>query len=397
MTSLTLKRTAALAALCLLVFAGAARSQTANGTTKNGAADNAAAQTGGASSAPTPPSANWRDALRQKPEWYAGAEAVRVADNVLLYQHDNGGWSKNIDMARPLDERERAEVLKLKPSTDSNIDNGATYTQLAFLARVYTAAREERHREAFLKGLDYLLAAQYDNGGWPQYFPLRKGYYSHVTFNDGAMIGVMRLLRDVAKKRPAYAFVDEARRLRAERAVEKGVELILKAQVVVDGRRTAWGAQHDAVTLAPAPARRFEPASLSGGESVGVVRFLMGIERPEARVVGAVESAVEWFRRSALKGVRWVEQRDASKPGGYARTAVSDPGAPLIWARFYELGTNRPVFVGRDGVVRYNVMEIDEERRNGYSWYVEEPAELLDKDYPAWRKKLNAATTNGKQ
>lgn len=336
---------------------------------------------------------NWRDSLKQSAEWYATDEAVRIADNVLLYQHEEGGWSKNIDMARVLDERERAELSKLKSETGSNIDNGATYTQLVYLARVYTARKLERHREAFRRGFDYLLRAQYDNGGWPQYFPLRKGYYTHITFNDGAMIGVMRLLRDVARKRPAYRFVDEERRARAERAVEKGIKLILKAQVVVAGRRTVWAAQHDEVTLAPAPARKFEPVSLSAGESVGIVRFLMGIENPDARVVESVESAVVWFRSSAVCGLRWIERRDSSKPGGYARASVADPKAPPIWARFYEIGTNRPVFAGRDGVVRYNVNEIDEERRNGYGWYVEEPAELLDKDYPAWREKRQKKAT----
>jgi PelA/Pel-15E family pectate lyase len=330
---------------------------------------------------------NWRDSLKQPAEWYASDEAARIADNLLLYQHAEGGWSKNIDMARVLSEKEKAALVKLQSETGSNIDNGATYTQLAYLARVYTARGLARHRDAFLRGLDYLFAAQYENGGWPQFYPLRKGYYTHITFNDGAMTNVMRLLRDVARRKSAYRFVDEARVSRAERAVAKGVELILKAQVVAGGRRTVWGAQHDAVTLAPAPARKFEPASLSAGESVGVVRFLMSIEEPDARVVEAVESAVEWFRKTPVRGLRWVERRDASQPGGYTRAAVADPQAPPVWARFYELGTDRPVFAGRDGVVRYSVMEIDEERRNGYSWFVEEPAELLEKDYPAWRQK----------
>ena len=60
--------------------------------------------------------------------------------------------------------------------------------------------------------MDYLLKAQYPNGGWPQFYPNLNGYYKHITFNDDAMIGVMKLLRDVAAGKPVYAFVDEARR-----------------------------------------------------------------------------------------------------------------------------------------------------------------------------------------
>ncbi|HEX8188201.1 MAG TPA: pectate lyase [Pyrinomonadaceae bacterium] len=345
-----------------------------------------------------PAAVRWRDALKQKPDWYAGAEALRVADNLLLYQRDVGGWPKNIDMAAPLDEQRKAELLKLKGVTGNEsaatIDNGATFTQLEYLARVYTAQKQGRHREAFLKGLDYLLAAQYENGGWPQYYPLRKGYYSHITYNDNAMVGVLELLRDVVRREPNYVFVDEARRLKSERAVERGVECILKTQVKVGGRLTVWGAQHDEVTLAPVAARKFEPVSLASRESVAVTRFLMGVERPDPRVSEAVEAAVAWFNSSRQSGIRWVEREDRSQPGGFERTLVKDPQAPPLWARFYEIGTDRPVFEGRDGVVRYSVLEIEAERRNGYGWYTEEPNRLLNKDYPAWQKRLKKQPTD---
>ena len=330
----------------------------------------------------------WGDALDQKPEWYGSDEAVRIADNLLLYQSDTGGWPKNIDMAKVLTEGEKTSLLKQqRDAHESTIDNGATYSQLNFLARVFTAKKLMRHKEAFLRGVDYLLKAQYDNGGWPQYYPLRAGYYSHITYNDNAMIGVMRLLRDIARKRPDYAFVDEDRRLRSEKAVERGIECILKTQVVVEGKRTVWAAQHDEVTLAPAPARKFEPVSLTGSESVGIVRFLMGIEHPDDRVIGAIEAAVAWFEKSKITGIRYVEKADASKLHGFDRVVVKDSNAGPLWARFYEIGTNRPIFIGRDARVRYDVAEIEDERRNGYSWYVSEPAELLNKDYPKWQKK----------
>ncbi|MET0647356.1 MAG: pectate lyase [Pyrinomonadaceae bacterium] len=345
----------------------------------------------------TSSSVKWSGALKQKPDWYAGAEALRVADNLLLYQREVGGWPKNIDMAAPLSEKERAELLKLKVETgkesSATIDNGATFTQLEYLARVYTAQKHERHRDAFIRGLDYLLAAQYENGGWPQYYPLRKGYYSHITYNDNAMVGVLELLRGVARREPEYAFVDDARREKSAKAVERGVECILKTQVKIEGKLTIWGAQHDVNTFAPAPARKFEPVSLASRESVAVTRFLMGIERPDARVVESIEAAVVWFNAAQLSGIRWIEKEDKSVEGGIERSLVKDPQAPPLWARFYELGTNRPVFEGRDGIVRYSVMEIEAERRNGYGWYTEEPRKLLNKDYPAWQKRLKKPST----
>jgi PelA/Pel-15E family pectate lyase len=259
---------------------------------------------------------------------------------------------------------------------------------LVYLARVYTARNLERHRQAFERGVDYLLKAQYENGGWPQYYPLRKGYYSHITFNDNAIINVMRLLRDIAQKKSNYRFVDETRRALAEKAVERGVELILRTQILVENRRTVWDAQYDEVTLKPAAARRFEPAALVSRESAAIVRFLMDIKQPSQQVIDAIECAVSWFRKTKLSGIRWAERADPSKPQATERFVVKDPSAGPLWARFYEIGTNRPIFVGRDSVIKYDVMEIEAERRNGYGWYSEEPAELLNEDYPEWRKRL---------
>jgi PelA/Pel-15E family pectate lyase len=329
----------------------------------------------------------WKDALKQSPTWFAGPEALRVADNLLVYQRESGGWPKNIDMAQPLDEKSKSELLKHQKDIDSTIDNSATFTQLAFLAKTYREQRLERHRASFLRGFDYLLKAQYDNGGWPQFYPDLSGYYKHITYNDDAMIGVMKLLRDVVAEKKDFAFIDQARRQRAATAVQKGIECILKTQVLVAGKRTVWCAQHDEVTLAPAKARTFELVSLSGGESVGIVRFLMSIDKPGPEIVESIKSAMEWFEKSKLTGIRWVQQPDKSKLHGFDRVVISDSAAPPLWARFYEIGSNRPIFVGRDSVIRYNVAEIEDERRNGYAWYVESPVSLLEKEYPNWLKK----------
>ena len=180
---------------------------------------------------------SWTRILEQPDVWYGSADAVAIADNVLLFQRRSGGWPKNTDMAPRLEPLEARQVEAAKADADSTIDNGATTTQLRFLARVYTAAPADRFRDAFIAGLDYLFAAQYPNGGWPQFYPLRADYSRHITFNDNAMTNVMTLLRDVADGRAPAAFVDEARRARAKTAYEKGVAR--HPRVADHGRRGA--------------------------------------------------------------------------------------------------------------------------------------------------------------
>jgi PelA/Pel-15E family pectate lyase len=329
---------------------------------------------------------SWKRCLSQGSAFYSGAEAIRIADNVLLYQRDTGGWAKGIDMARVLSDGDKALIRSRKNRQDSILDNGATHTQLRYLAKVYNASRIERFKQGFLKGVDYLFDAQYDNGGWPQRYPNFSGYSRYITFNDSAMIGAMSVLRDIAEQKAGYTFVDEGRRRKAEEAVRKGIDCILKCQIIVDGKRTAWCQQHDEKTLEPRPARIYEKVSICGGESVGIVRFLMSIDNPDKEIVEAIQSAVAWFDRVKITGIRQVNKPDDSERG-YDKVVIKDSAAPPIWARFYKIGTNRPIFCGRDGKIKYNMAEIEHERRTGYSWYGYGPAEMLSRDYPAWQKK----------
>lgn len=320
-----------------------------------------------------------RSFLRQAAPWYGSDEAKRIADNVLSHQSDLGGWPKNTDTTVPYKGRRDA----LKPT----FDNGATTDELRLLAKVFSATKESRYRNAFEKGLDYILQAQYPNGGWPQYHPPGNGYPRYITFNDHAMVRLMTFLREVARD-PVYAFVDERRRKAAAAAFDRGIDCILKCQIIVDGKRTAWCAQHDEKDFRPRPARTFEPASLSGCESVEIVRLLMTIEKPSPEIVAAVEAAVAWFERAKLHGIRQVVEPDPRSPTGKNKVVVEDPNAPPLWARFYEIGSNRPLFLDRDGVPRYRLADIGYERRNGYAWLGGWPQPLLERDYPNWKKRL---------
>jgi len=318
----------------------------------------------------------------------ADKDESRIAETMLLYQRNSGGWPKNYDADARLDDDAKAEVLAAKHRNDATFDNGATHREVRALSQAYARTGDDRFKAAALRGIEFMLDAQYSNGGWPQYYPGASGYHKHITLNDGAMIGVMTVLRDVAAGKSPYEFVDAEPRKRAGEAVEKGIECILKCQIVVDGKKTVWCAQHDEQTLAPAKARSYELPSLSGGESVRVVQFLMQVEKPDRKIVEAVESAIAWYKDAALHGIRLVRKEMPDTPEGYDRFVIEDPAAPPMWARFYQIGTNQPIFCSRDGIPRQRLADISHERRNGYSWLGYYADDLLAKDYPAWKVRI---------
>ena len=317
---------------------------------------------------------------------YPEKESEHTVENILLYQRDNGGWPKNFNRDRKLSESEAKKIYSQRNRKDATFDNGATHTEIRLLAKVFKSSGDERYKDALLRGIELILLTQYENGGWPQ-GPQSSGYARHITFNDGAMIGVMATLRDVAANRDAYPFINDKLRTRCRQAVEKGILCILKCQIIVDGRKTAWCAQHDEKTLDPRKARSYELASISGAESVGIVRFLMQVEKPSLEIIAAVQGAVRWFNEAKLVGIREIHREAKGTPKGFDKVIVKDSKAPPIWARFYRIGTNEPIFCSRNGIPRKTLAEISYERRNGYSWLGYYPQSLLSKDYPAWQKR----------
>ena len=89
-----------------------------------------------------------RNVMREtNPEFFRSEEATRIGDQILLYQRVTGAWPKNTDMVRRLTDQERDQVIKAKEGVhDSTIDNGATTSQMIFLARLYQATGEARFR-----------------------------------------------------------------------------------------------------------------------------------------------------------------------------------------------------------------------------------------------------------
>ena len=332
----------------------------------------------------------WKDVATKMPvDWYGSDEAKLVAENVLLSQKEIGGWEKNKAWHHPFSASEKKYYLNDKEEIGATFDNSATITELRFLAKVYSQLKDERYKQSFEKGMNYIFISQYKNGGWPQYYPLRSGYYCRITYNDDAMVNILKFLDEIISDNEEFTAlqISKENKLKAQEAFKKGLDCIVKTQIIVDNKPTVWCAQHDEITLAPAKARSYELPSFSGSESVGITLLLMSIENPSEDIIAAVNGAVQWFESNKIEGIKL--ERETDKNGKKNRIVVEDASASPLWGRFHDLETNKPYFCSRDGIKKNSLAEISHERRNGYSWYTSSPERVL-KEYPEWEKSLNA-------
>jgi PelA/Pel-15E family pectate lyase len=354
----------------------------------------------GLSQATMPPAGNSARSipLNKTAAWYAESEGRHIADIIVSFQTPAGGWSKNLDMSQhrraPGECFAHANLSRYLTNADNDLprdsswnyvgtfDNDATASQLRFLAKVIAGVGPSEagpYHAAFLRGLDYIIAAQYPNGGWPQVWPLEGGYHDAITFNDGAMLHVLELLGDVINETNQYAFVPQRTRDVSQESFKLGLECILATQIVSGGRRTVWGQQYDPLTLQPSSARNYEMPSQTAGESAEIMTCLMRLHQPGAQCVAAVTAAATWFEQTQIRDFAF------RNTGDDGRHLVSSPGNGPIWARYYQIGTDRPIFGDRDKSIHDTVDEISKERRNGYAWFGNAPGRALE-EYATWKK-----------
>ena len=314
-----------------------------------------------------------------------------VADNMLMFQRNYGGWPKHlgnnaIDYKKQYSVAEKAAITDDSGTNDATIDNDATTKEIKYLVKAYKQFNNKKYVDAAERGIRYLLKAQYANGGWPQFYPDTSLYRTEITYNDNAMTNVLNVLYDVANQLNDMNLVDASLQEPSKKAVEKGIACILKTQIKVNGQLTVWCAQYDCKTLQPAKARSYELPSFSGEESVDIVLFLMRLPNPSTEIKQSIRSAVEWFEKSKITGWDWIVVKDSTAVKGFDRVVVKDEHGEM-WARFYDLEMGEPFFCGRDGIKKKTVAEIEYERRTGYAWYGKWPKDLIEKKYPEWLAK----------
>ena len=284
-------------------------------------------------------------------------EAARdVARALVKGQYCSGGWDYYIEF----DPKKRpqfpyradgpcapAATPSQRPTT---LDDNVTQAAVRVLMRV---DRELDFKDGDIHGaarfaLDRLVSAQYPNGAWPQRltqapdpgeFPVlrasypeswprtwpRANYFTHYTFNDNSIVDAMDVMLEASRiyKEPRYLA-----------SAEKGGEFMLLAQMPEP--QPGWAQQYDR-DMHPAWARSFEPPSITGGESQSVMRALLLLYRETGRkkYLEPLPRALAYYRKSILP--------DVDRPSEIRRRAC--PGRTPCAARFYELKTNRPLYI----------------------------------------------------
>ncbi len=141
-------------------------------------------------------------------------------------------------------------------------------------------------------------------------------------------------------------------RKKYQAAAEKAGDFILSAQM--PDPQPAWAQQYD-LDMHPAWARKFEPPSVTGGESQGVMRTLIFLYQKTGRkdFLNAVPRALNYLKKSEISKGKL--------------------------ARFYELKTNRPLYFTR----KYELVYTDDDLPTHYGFQVNSG---LDSIEAAWRR-----------
>ena len=318
--------------------------------------------------------------------WYASDEAKQLADAVLSYQTPTGGWSKHLGFTKSPRQPGMQWSSQNEPGQPAHyvatFDNGSTTEEMYFLAKVWHSTKREDCKAGFIKGLKFILAAQFPNGGWPQVYPLEGGYHDDITFNDDAMTHSLELLQGIKNNDPAFAFLNDALREQATESLAAGIRCVLKTQIVQSGRKSGWCSQFDALTLQPSSARKMEPATLGGPESAHILQLLMTATNPAPEIVACIESGLNW-----LDGVK-ITGESKTNENGKKFFAPSTTGSEVRWARFYNLTNSHPVFPGRDGIVYETFAAMAAKNKLGYDYYTTQPGSIVNNGQKKWRKML---------
>lgn len=254
-----------------------------------------------------------------------------VADLIVALQNEDGGFQVLPDNY----EMSQKETGLGSMKDVSSVYNGATTSELKYLAKYITANKPEdsKYQDAFVKGIKYLLTTQHDNGGWSMNPGSGSGFNANIEVGNKAMTEVLTLLSDIAiLNNQDYVFVRKAMNVdEIKSAVEKGNDFIIKSQISNNNKKSGWATQYDKsgnVTMG----HTYERESVSSYTTKDVIDYLMTIHNPSQDIKDAVESAYSWLKDVKIADKEQKVVKDTSMNNGFDVYLVDGSGT---WASNY--------------------------------------------------------------
>ncbi len=296
-------------------------------------------------------------------------DAARETAAALIHgQLKSGGWTQTVEFNPRSPRIGEYRNGQGRGRNTSTLDDNITQAAIRFLMHLDRATQfkdAEIHGAATI-ALDALLAAQFPSGGFPQVWTGRvkpqppaeasypthdwrtegriKNYWDMYTLNDGLAGTVSATLLDAAE---IY------RDAKYKAALSRLGDFLIAAQM--PDPQPAWAQQYN-YAMQPIWARRFEPAAVTGGESQDVLETLLTIYRAtgDAKYFAPIPRALAYLKKSRL------------------------PDGRL--ARYYELQTNRPLYMTRRGD-EYSLTYDDSNLPDHYGWKVASRLDAIEADY----------------
>lgn len=254
-----------------------------------------------------------------------------VADLIVALQNEDGGFQVLPDNY----EMSQKETGLGSMKDVSSVYNGATTSELKYLAKYITANKPEdsKYQDAFVKGIKYLLTTQRDNGGWSMNPGSGSGFNANIEVGNKAMTEVLTLLSDIAiLNNQDYVFARKAMNVdEIKSAVEKGNDFIVKSQISNNNKKSGWATQYDKtgnVTMG----HTYERESVSSYTTKDVIDYLMTIHNPSQDIKDAVESAYSWLKDVKIADKEQKVVKDTSMNNGFDVYLVDGSGT---WASNY--------------------------------------------------------------
>ena len=271
------------------------------------------------------------DAYQATGDKYYLEVAQKAADALIFGQTKEGGWHYVVDFEpKGLQDYYKNQASKFKWGMEeqrfykgnATLDDGNSQNATRFLLRLYLVSKNEKYKTPLLKALNFFLTAQYPNGAFPQRFPLKfdfihdgfPDYTSYYTLNDGATVTAIDVLVDAYENLGDKKYLDSAKR---------AVDFLIAVQGPED--QGCWAEQYHPDTMQPVKARTHEPAGFVIRESEQVIETLEIFYKMtgDRRYLRPIPLCLQWFDRVNKEAIEF------KRPP----------------ARYYELGTNFPVYV----------------------------------------------------